>query len=291
MRFIPRSLLAACAVIAFVAAPAHAAARPTSFALPPGFSAEAMTDHNGALYVGSQADGSVLRVDVRTGEQTVLVPGHSGRHANGLRFAGKRLIVAGGTTGKIYVYNALTGRDVATHDVHGGFVNGVGILGKTAYATDTIKHVVYALPTSGVGAVRTITLTGDWTPDAFDLDGIIPAGRELLTGQYGTGKLFTVDAATGVSHAVQGVSVPTNDGLFLKGRTLFVAENSGKVQEVALNADMTAGRVVKTLPKHRLRDPTDVAVIGGRLYVLNPHNPQRRAPPTARDQILDLGKA
>lgn len=291
MSFLRSSILATLAGLAVVAAPAGAATRPSAIALPPGFSAEAMTAHDGALYVGSQRDGEIRRIDVRSGEQTVLVSGRAGRHSNGLRFAGGRLIVAGGTTGRIYVYDALTGAPVATHDVHGGFVNAVGVLGRTAYVTDTLRHVIYALPASGTGAVRTITLSGDWTPNALDLDGIIPARGRLLTGQYGTGKLFTFAPATGVAHAVDlhGATVPTNDGLLLEGRRLYIAENSGKVQEVALSADLSSGRIVKTIPHRRLRNPVDVARIDGHLYVLNADG-QRGDRAKMVDQIIDLGR-
>ncbi|MCW2951207.1 MAG: hypothetical protein JWQ48_377 [Conexibacter sp.] len=290
MRLINRSLLTAAAGMMLVAAPAAHAATPKTLELPAGFSAEAMTAHAGALYVGSQIDGTVLRLDVKTGEQTTAVRGRPGVHSNGIRFADGRIIVAGGTTGKIFVYSAHDGTPIRTYDVRGGFVNGVGILGHTAYATDTLKHVIYALPTSGKGAVRTIAPTGDFKPNAFDLDGIIPAGGELLSGQYGTGILYKINPKTGVARTVDlgGATLPTNDGLMLNGRRLYVAENRGKVQEVQLNGSLTAGRIVKTIPRRRLRNPVDVARIDGHLWVLNAHNPQRPKP-TDVDDIIDLG--
>jgi len=292
MQPLTRTLLAAATGGLLAAAPAAAAPAPHAFKLPPGFSAEAMTAHDGALYVGSQVNGEVLRIDVRTGEQTIAVLGRRGVHSNGIRFAGNRIVVAGGTTGRIFIYDAHDGAPVKTYDVHGGFVNGVGIRGRIAYATDTIRHVVYAFPASGRGAVRTITLGGSYRPNALDLDGIIPAGNGLLTGQYGTGILYRVDPATNAATTVDlgGATVATDDGLLLSGRRLYVAENSGHIAEVQLNAAMTAGKVVKTLPAKRLRDPVDVARIAGRLYVLNAHSPQQPARPTDRDEIVDLGK-
>jgi sugar lactone lactonase YvrE len=290
MRLINRSLLTAAAGMTLVAAPAAHAATAKTLHLPAGFSAEAMTAHDGALYVGSQIDGTVLRVDVKTGEQTTAVLGRPGVHSNGIRFADGRIIVAGGTTGKIYVYSAHDGKPVRTYDVKGGFVNGVGVLGHTAYATDTLKHVIYALPTSGRGAVRTIAPTGDFKPNPFDLDGIIPAGGQLLSGQYGTGILYKIDPRTGVARTVDlgRATVPTNDGMMRNGRHLYIAENRGKVQEVQLNGSLTAGKIVKTIPRTRLRNPVDVARIDGHLWVLNANNPQRPKP-TDVDDIIDLG--
>ncbi len=286
--------VAAAAVAAAVAAPTAASAK--TLTLPAGFSAEAMTAHNGALYVSSQTSGEVRRIDTRSGEQTVLVAGRSGWRGNGLRFAGNsRLIVAGGTNGAIDVYNARDGSLVRRHQVAGaGFLNGVAVQGGTAYVTDTLRHVVYALPTSGKGSVRTIRPGGDFTPHELDLDGIVPAGPgTLLTGQYGSGKLFAFSTKTGATRQVTlNASLPTNDGLALRGRTLFVAENRGKVEVVRLGAGLTSGRVVKTVPRGKLRNPVDVALIGGHLWVLDGHAPGADPARTARqvDRIIDLGR-
>lgn len=290
------ALALAAPAAAFAHGPRHGGhdhgTRPAAISLPAGFSSEAFTAHGRALYVGSQIDGRILRVDVRTGRQRIVVPGRAGVHTNGIRFAGRHIVAAGGTTGKISIYDARTGAVVRDYDVQGGFVNGVGVLGGTAYATDTIKHVIYAVPVDGRGEARTITPGGDFAPADLDLDGIIPAGRgTLITGQYGTGKLFRLDARTGAATLIDlgGATLPKNDGLLLQGRRLYVAQNSGQVTEVLLNRDRTAGRVAASFPAQPLRNPVDVARIDGDLYVLNAHNPQ--APkPTDVDQILDLGR-
>lgn len=269
-----------------------AVTRPASIDLPAGFSSEAFTEHGGALYVGSQIDGRILRVDVRTGAQRVVVPGRAGVHTNGIRVAGRTIVAAGGTTGRISIYDTRTGDVVRDHDVQGGFVNGVAVLGRTAYLTDTLKHVIYAVPTDGKGEVRTIAPTGDFAPADLDLDGIVPAGHgQLLTGQYGTGIFYTVDAGTGVAHRIDlgGATLPTNDGLLLEGRRLYVAQNNGKVTEVLLSHDLSRGSVVATFPATALRNPVDVARVGGHLYVLNANDPQNPKP-TDIDQILDLGR-
>lgn len=292
MRPIRRTTLIAAAGMTLAAAPAaHAAAAPTALKLPAGFSAEAMTAHDGALYVGSQVDGEVLRIDPRTGEQTIAVQGRTGVHSNGIAFAARTLVVAGGTTGKVFVYSLHDGKPVRTYDVKGGFVNDVGIVGHTAYLTDTLRHVIYAVSTSGRGGVRTIAPSGDYRSNALDLDGILAAGGQLLSGQYGTGILYRITPRTGVAKRIDlgGATVPTNDGLLLSGRSLYVAENSGHVLKIGLNASLTAGRILKTVPRARLRNPVDVARIGGHLWVLNAHNPQRPRP-TDVDDVIDLGK-
>ncbi|MDW5596015.1 SMP-30/gluconolactonase/LRE family protein [Conexibacter stalactiti] len=289
-----RSTAVAAAVIAAaVAAPASASAK--TITLPAGFSAEAMTAHHGALYVSSQTSGEVRRIDPRSGQQTVLVAGRRGGRGNGLRFAGdNRLIVAGGTSRTIDVYDARSGRLVRRHRVpDSGFLNGVAVQRGTAYVTDTLTHVIYALPSSGRGSVRTIRPGGDFTPHQLDLDGIIPAAPgTLLTGQYGSGKLFAFSTKSGATRQVSlNRPLPTNDGLALRGRTLFVTENRGKVEAVRLSADLTSGRVTQTLPRRgNLRNPVDVAIVGGRAWVLDGHRPTTPAR-TARqvDRIIDLG--
>jgi len=283
--------VAAAALAAAVAAPASAA----TTTLPAGFSAEAMTAHRGALYVSSQTSGEVRRIDPRGGRQTVLVHGRRGGRGNGLRFAGDgHLIVAGGTSGTIDVYDG-NGRLVRRHRVAGaGFLNGVAVQRDTAYVTDTLRHVIYALPTSGRGVVRTIRPGGDFTPAQLDLDGIVPAGpTTLLTGQYGSGKLYAFSPGSGATRQVAlSAPLPTNDGLALRGRTLFVAENRGVVQVVRLSADLRRGRVVKTLPRgRRLHDPVDVALVGGHLWVLDGHRPTTPARAARQvDRIVDLGR-
>jgi sugar lactone lactonase YvrE len=287
----------AVAAVAIVAAASAAPATAKTITLPAGFSAEAMTAHDGALYVSSQTSGEVRRVDTRSGKQTVLVPGRSGERGNGLRFApGHRLIVAGGTARTIDVFDSRSGRLIRRHTVPGaGFLNGVAVQGKTAYVTDTLTHLIHALPTSGKGTVRTIRPGGDFTPNRLDLDGIIPArAGTLLTGQYGSGKLYAFSTRTNATRQVRlNARLPTNDGLALRGRTLFVAENRGKVQVVRLNAALTSGRVVKTVPRGRsLRNPVDLALVGGHLWVLDGHVPGADPARTARqvDRIVDLGR-
>jgi sugar lactone lactonase YvrE len=292
MSTIRSTAVAAAAIAAAVAAPASA----KTITLPAGFSAEAMTAHAGALYVSSQTSGEVRRIDPRSGRQRVLVPGRKGGRGNGLRFAGgNRLVVAGGTSSTIDVYDARSGRLVRRHRVPGaGFLNGVAVQRGTAYVTDTLTHVVYALPTSGRGRVRAIRPGGDFTPNELDLDGIVPAAPgTLLTGQYGSGKLFAFSTKTEETRQVSlDRPLPTNDGLALRGRTLFVAENRGKVEAVRLSADLRSGRVTQTLPRRgKLRNPVDVALVRGHLWVLDGHRPTTPAR-TARqvDRIVDLGR-
>ena len=62
-----------------------------------------------SFYVGSIPTGAVFRGDLRPGLGSVLVPGAERRAAIRVAFDHGELFVAGGPTGKAFVYNAKTG--------------------------------------------------------------------------------------------------------------------------------------------------------------------------------------
>ena len=76
--------------------------------LPHGFAPEGIAIGQGhTFFVGSIPTGAVYRGDLRTGEGSVLVPAAAGRQAIGLDVDSKqRLFVAGGPTGRAFVYDA-----------------------------------------------------------------------------------------------------------------------------------------------------------------------------------------
>ncbi|MEV4006974.1 superoxide dismutase [Actinomadura sp. NPDC049753] len=276
-------------------APAHAAdARggtavyPTTIRLPDGFQPEGIAIGPGPVaYVGSMADGSVYRADLRTGAGAVLGRG-PGTPALGLKSDGRgRLFVAGGTGGDARVLDARTGRVLASYRLATGpsFVNDVTITQGAAWFTDSTNPVLYKLPLAGgrlpSAAVR-IPLTGDLVyqggPDSpgsagFNANGITPTpdGRGLLVVQSNTGGLFRVEP-TGETRRVNlhGESLPEGDGLLLRGRTLYAVQNRlNTVAVVRLDAEGTDGRVVRRVTDARLALPTTVAAFGSRLYLPN----------------------
>ena len=62
---------------------------------------------------GSIPTGAVRRINARTGASRTLVRARDGRAAIGLEAVGRRLFVAGGPTGKAFVYSTRTGGAVA----------------------------------------------------------------------------------------------------------------------------------------------------------------------------------
>src|SRR5439155_16037779 len=145
-------LLLVVALLAPAAASARAAETfPDVIALPDGWLPEGVvTGHGPVIYSGSRADGAIYAADLRTGAGAILVPGQAGRVAVGLSFDPRTnyIFVAGGPTGKAYVYDAATGALVQEYTLTspGTFVNDVIVTREAAYFTDSFLPVYYRVP-------------------------------------------------------------------------------------------------------------------------------------------------
>lgn len=262
-----------------VASPASAASTqfPDRIELPPGFQPEGIAVGRGStFYVGSIPTGAVYAGDLRTGEGDVLVPARAGRAAIGLEEAGGILWVAGGPTGKAFLYDAATGDDIAqlTLTTAPTFINDVVVTQDAAYFTDSVNPFVYRVDRESL-EVTAIPLTGDLVyTSGFNVNGIdvTPNGKTLVLVQSNTGKLFTADAGTGVTQEIDlgGATVPMGDGILLHGKTLYVVQNRlGLVAKVELSADLSSGEVVSRTGNAGFQVPTTIARFGNRLYAVN----------------------
>jgi sugar lactone lactonase YvrE len=274
-------------VLMALPATAGAATFPDTIPLPDGWQPEGIASGRGtSLYVGSIPTGAVWKTDARTGRGQVLVAGQAGRSAIGLKVDRRdRLFVAGGATGRAFVYDASTGADLASYQLAAAgaptFVNDVALTSRAAWFTDSQAAQLYALPLGrhgrlpGQGQVRTLPLTGDLQLQAGNnLNGIVAAagGRVLLSVQTNTGKLFRIDPRTGVTREVDlgGARLVNGDGLLLVGRVLFVVQNrDNKIAVVALSGSLDRGRVVTTITDDDFDVPTTVAATAGRLHAVN----------------------
>jgi sugar lactone lactonase YvrE len=280
------------AAIAALPATAGAATFPDLIRLPNGWQPEGIAAGRGtSLYVGSIPTGAVWKGDARTGQGDVLVPGQPGvRSAIGIKVDRRnRLFVAGGATGKAFVYDARTGADLASYQLAPAgtavtFVNDVVVTHKAAWFTDSRNQQLYVLPLGRHGAlpdqdeIRVLPLTGElaYTPATTDVDlnGIVAArgGRVLLAVQSSTGKLFKINPRTGRTREVDlGGAVLTNgDGMLLAGRVLFVVQNRlNQIAVVKLSRSLGRGRVVATITDPDFDVPTTIAFQAGRLYAVN----------------------
>ena len=264
------------------------AAYPKTIALPDGFAPEGTATSGNTFYVGSKVSGAIYRGDLLTGQGSVLVTAQAGRIAGGMKVDRRdRLFVAGGTTGKAFVYNAKTGDGVAVYQLAASpptFVNDVVITGTGAWITDSLSTVVYHVPIASdgaLGAAETLPLTGDFDfaepgivplPDRENGIDATPDGKTLMFVTTNTGKLFTVDPATGVTHQIQltGGPLTFGDGILLDGKTLYVARNAlNLIAVVQLAPDLSSGTVVATLTDPGLDAPTTIAEHGNGFYVVN----------------------
>ena len=288
-------VLAALATVAVVVGTAGAKTRyPETIRLPDGFQPEGIAIRGNTFYVGSIPSGAIYRGDLRTGRGAVLVQGATGKAAIGVEQAGGRLYVAGGPTGKAFVYDARTGATIATHQLttKQTFINDVTVAGNAAWFTDSVNQVIYRVQIAASGRpgpeVQAIPLTGDIAyTTGFNVNGIDHRGSTLVVVQTNTGKLFTVTPG-GVTKQIDlgGATLPNGDGILLVGRTLYVVQNQlNRIAKVTLDGSLTSGRVTRTLTDPDLDVPTTIDDLGKRLYAVNARFGTPPSPSTRYDVV------
>jgi len=267
-----------------LAAPLGASSQfPERIGLPDGFRPEGIEIARGAtFFVGSINTGAIYRGNLRTGEGEVIIPGATtGRAAIGIEYQRGLLFVAGGMTGKAFVYSVrsrslLASPQLATDPIdqmtNPTFVNDVALARGAAYFTDSRRPFLYRLD---AGGVTRIPLTGDivYDPAVNNANGIVatPDGKTLIIVQSNVGKLFTVDPASGTTDEITlNESVDRGDGLLLDGRTLYVVQNlNNEVAVVRLDKGLESGTVTTHLTDPDFDVPTTIDEFGKRLYAVN----------------------
>jgi DNA-binding beta-propeller fold protein YncE len=285
------ALLALVVLIGFGSDRAQADPRPDLYLLPPealypeGIAAE---NKSGTFYVSSVADGSIYRGNVGNEQAELFLPGgEDGRtQAAGLALEDGLLYVAGGQTGKVFVYDTSSGDLVRSFAAQGTgfFLNDVTVNPHSgdAYITDSFVPVLWRVPAEEVtGSPQTgelepwLDLTG--TPIAytagFNLNGIVatPNGRYLLTVQSNSGNLYRIDTQTKQVTQVDlgGATLTGGDGLVLRGHTLYVVRNQEFITVVSLAGQFTSGGVKGSSSEPSLDFSTTGALVRGRLLVVN----------------------
>ena len=106
-------LLLAPVLVLSTAAAASSSSR--SIPIPDDFQPEGIAVEGSTFYVGSLKDGDIYRGDLETGKGEVFID-VSGRAALGMKVDTERhrLFVAGGPSGRAYVYGTKKGRTLAT---------------------------------------------------------------------------------------------------------------------------------------------------------------------------------
>jgi sugar lactone lactonase YvrE len=298
------TLLAAWIAVAaaILAAPLGASSSfPEKVALPDGFRPEGVAIKGHTFYVGSIPTGAIWKGDLRTGEGDYLNRGEAtGRASIGVEYHRGLLFVAGGPTGKGFVYSARTGDLLATYTFFTPtgpgqtFVNDVVVARGGAYFTDSVRPFLYRVSR---GQVTAIPLTGAiiYGP-GNNANGIDKTtnGKTLIIVQSNVGKLFTVNRRTGVTREiVLNEPVVNGDGILPDGhRTLYVVQNrDNKVAVVRLDKRLTSGTVVTHLTDPDFDVPTTIDEFGNRLYAVNARFGTVPNPDTAEYWLAQFRKA
>jgi hypothetical protein len=279
------AVLAALFAIALVMPPATAHPADRAIVLPGATGTEGVARLNGStFFAGDLLTGDIFRGKINKGIAAKFIDAPDGRFAAGMKAdsSEKLLFVAGGPTGQGYVYNTRTGAPVRSYQFQTSptptFINDVALSEDGAWFTDSAQALLYFVPVvDGVPSrnFMTLTLSGPAADlsGAFNNNGIqaVRGGAMLIVAHSGNGVVNLVDAATGASTTIAGVSVPNVDGILMTGgRELLAVQNANNQISVwTLDTDFLAGTQRKIITSPGFQFPTTVARLGGRLAVAN----------------------
>ena len=300
MRTASAALVAAAAAVVLavgLGAPADAAKAHEPYLIDPSGPAadlvfpEGIATDQHSFYVGSTTDGTIYRGALAGTTATPFLPGgQDGRtSAIGLKVSDGYLFVAGGATGRFFIYDVDSRELVGSFAVPASsaptFLNDAAVAPDgSVYVTDSQRPVLYRIgpddyATEGVETLPVfIDFTGtalQYVPGQFNVNGIAatPNGRSLVLAQSNKGQLYRVDVATrGVSQIDLGRGPVSGDGLVLRGHTLYAVERQGEVGfivTIRLSHDLGSGTVVRRTTDPTFDDPTTAAIARGRLLVVN----------------------
>jgi streptogramin lyase len=290
-------VILAAGIAVAVAGGATASSPPQHLDLPDGWQPEGIAAGRGHdLYVGSIPTGAVLRLDARTGRTEPAVPprpghaaiglkadhrgtyrrGHRRARASGGRHRGERLFVAGGATGKAFVYDAGTGDELGAFQLAPAgapatFVNDVVLTRRAAYFTDSARAALYVVDRD-LGGSRELALPDVTPAPGNNLNGIVAGRGVLLAVQTNVGALWRIDPSSGRATQVDlgGASLVDGDGMLLEGRRLYVVLNrTNQIAVLRLSEDFRSATLETTLTSEDFDVPTTIARKRGRLYAVN----------------------
>lgn len=243
---------------------------------------------NGDFFAGSTTGGAVYRGTVRGGNRQIelfLPAGSDGRtDVRGMKVNPQgQLFLAGGQTGTMWMYDAVTGRFLSMfrNGIENSFINDVAIAPDgAAYFTDSNVPLIYRIRADAQGVYqlefwRDLRDTVIQYAPGFNLNGIVatPDGKYLIVVQSNTGKLFRIATDTrDVSEITLagGDRMTAGDGLLLDGHTLHVVRNSlNLIVQIRLAADYASGQQIGSFTDPSFAFTTTIAQAGDRLLVIN----------------------
>jgi hypothetical protein len=235
------------------------------------------------FYAGELETGDIFKGDIRDGEAARFIDvadfDAGQRRAAGMKYdAGTGLLfVAGGDTGKAFVYNTRTATPAGVFELAPGFINDVTLTRDGAWFTNSVRGELYNLQVSRdgwQGRVETLALSGPAAelPGGFNLNGIASAAgdRVLIVAHSAKQALFTVNPETGASAQIAGVSVPNVDGILVRGKTVWTVQNfANRISRFHLSNDLSSGALAGVIESGNFQIPTTAALFGNTLAAVN----------------------
>ena len=246
---------------------------------------------SGRYWATSVKDGTIFTGVVGSAAPAAVFSpaGADGRTiATGIAYASGRLAVAGRQTGKAFVYGARSGRLISRMRTglppKRTWLNDVafGAHGD-AYFTDSTEPVLWRARRTrgGYSLERFLDFTG--TPvryrtasgaEGINVNGIAASagGHNLVIAKRNDNALFHIDLRTKRVRrvALAAGAVTTPDGLVLRGRTLYVVQNTpSAVKVLRLSRDYTTASVRGTITDPSFAFTTGVAAYRDRLLVVS----------------------
>lgn len=293
-----RPLLATMAALGAVAAGAVATQNPEVSKKPSSSGTEVLTldpSTNGnpegiaydrrsdAFFVGSLGNGTIYRGTLGSPTLVPYIPGEAGRVAVGMKAKRGKLYVAGGPTGKVFVFNIASKELLATFETGaGGFLNDLVVTpAGDVWVTDSFRPTLWRISASqvatGTGSPQAIPVGPEITYQAgFNLNGIVALddGRHLLVVQSNTGSIFRVvparDGSTRRTITKVDAEPVRGDGMIYdKGRLVVVQGNPAQLVSFNLSAGARRAVVTQRLTDPSFRTPSTVARVDGRYVVVN----------------------
>jgi hypothetical protein len=244
------------------------------------------------FYVGATGDGTIYRGTL--GDRTVhtFIKGKLGRSSVGLKTFNGRLYVAGGMTGKIFVYDLSDpdDRPIVLNTGSGGFLNDLVVTGKgDVYVTDSFRPTLWHVAAGQVrkgGSVEAIPVSPEirYTANAFNLNGIVSFnnGRELVVVNTADGRLYRIRFDRMGGRTITGVDAQPlvgGDGMIVEdGKLIVVRGNPASLTFLKLNEGRSLARIVNMVTDPSLRGPSTVAAAGRRYLVVNADFASSRKP-------------
>jgi hypothetical protein len=234
------------------------------------------------FYVGATGDGTIYRGSLADHTVHTLIPGAAGRSSVGLKTFKGKLYVAGGATGKIFVYD-LNEPDAVPLQFDtglGGFLNDLVVTGNgDVFVTDSFRQTLWHIGADQVkagGLVDPISVAEiPYTAQQFNLNGLVAfrGGREILVVNSADGKLYRIRFNGTGGHTTTQVDAPDltgGDGMIVdRGRLVVVRGGVPNLTVLKLNDGRSRARTTDVITDPTLRGPSTVAAARHRYLVVN----------------------